>query len=137
MIVFDLLCDEGHRFEAWFRSSESFEAQAAAGEIACPMCHGHKVTKAPMAPRVARSGAEPRLSSATAIAEDPIARLRRMVESTCEDVGPRFAKEARRIHDGEAERRGIYGEASIEEARALRDDGINCQAMPWWQRRND
>lgn len=142
MIVFDLACGEGHRFEAWFRSNDSFEDQAAAGEIVCPLCHDREIAKAPMAPRVARSAAEPEARVPKEIAGNDeaaraIARLRRMIESTCEDVGPRFAEEARRIHDGDAERRGIYGEASAEEASALRDDGIFCQPMPWWQRRDD
>lgn len=66
-----------------------------------------------------------------------LARLRETIETTCEDVGPRFADEARRIHFGEAEERGIYGEASAKEAAALREDGIVCQVLPWWQRRND
>lgn len=141
MIVFDLACGEGHRFEAWFRSNDSFEAQAAAGEIACPLCHGRKIAKAPMAPRVAKSAATTVERTGADIARNArtvraIAKLRRMIESTCEDVGPRFAEEARRIHYGEGDRRGIYGEASAEEVGALRDDGIPCQPMPWWQRRD-
>jgi hypothetical protein len=144
VIVFDLACDEGHRFEAWFRSSETFASQLAAGELACPLCRSPRVAKAPMAPRLSRGSAV----AAEPVGDPPAAkhgedvvpalsRLRAVIEATCDDVGTRFAAEARRINYGEAAERGIYGEASKEEALALREDGIVCQVLPWWQRRND
>ncbi|MBL8658556.1 MAG: DUF1178 family protein [Rhodospirillales bacterium] len=170
MIVFDLACASGHRFEAWFLSGASFDEQADAGALVCPLCGNTDVIKAPMAPRVARSArsrakigqaaeaeasaGEPGGGTAAAAASGPVpapgdrlhvdadvvakvlSRLRATIESTCEDVGPRFAEEARRIHFGETSERGIYGEASAEEAAALREDGIVCQVLPWWRRRD-
>ena len=169
MIVFDLACGAGHRFEAWFRSGASFDEQAAAGALSCPLCSDSTITKAPMAPRVGRrthdrpderresaeeaqpaadeagkgsavSNAPLRTSSSPPVPEamaKALSHIRATIEATCEDVGPRFAEEARRIHFGEADSRGIYGEASAEDAAALRDEGIACQSLPWWRRRND
>lgn len=147
MIVFDLSCGDGHRFEAWFRSGAAFDEQAEAGILVCPVCRDTRISKAPMAPRVALAvDAAAPLPAPAPAAELPqprdgtaktLARLRGLIESNCEDVGSRFAEEARRIHFGEKEPRGIYGEASSEEAAALREDGIDYQVLPWWQRRND
>jgi hypothetical protein len=146
MIVFDLACGDGHRFEAWFRSGAAFDEQAEAGILVCPICRDTQISKAPMAPRVTRT------SEAAAAPPPPpppelprprdemaknLARLRGLIEANCEDVGSRFAEEARRIHFGEKEARGIYGEASSDEAAALREDGIDYQVLPWWQRRDD
>jgi hypothetical protein len=144
MIVFDLSCSDGHRFEAWFRSGAAFDEQAEAGILVCPVCRDTRISKAPMAPRVARAAGA--VAAPPAAEERPqpkdetaknLARLRGLIEANCEDVGSRFAEEARRIHFGEKEARGIYGEASSEEAAALREDGISYQVLPWWQRRND
>jgi hypothetical protein len=146
MIVFDLSCGDGHRFEAWFRSGAAFDEQAEAGILVCPVCRDTRISKAPMAPRVARAvdAAAAPLPAPAAKPPQPrdetaktLARLRGLIEANCEDVGSRFAEEARRIHFGEKEPRGIYGEASSEEAAALREDGIDYQVLPWWQRRND
>lgn len=142
MIVFDLACSDGHRFEAWFRSNAAFDEQAEAGVLVCPICRDTRISKAPMAPRLSRAAQEPPPSTGKHAAEkeDParmLARLRDLIEANCEDVGTRFAEEARRIHFGETTARAIYGEASNEEATALREDGIECQILPWWQRRND
>jgi hypothetical protein len=143
MIVFDLACGDGHRFEAWFRSSAAFDEQARAGGLACPVCRGTQITKAPMAPRVARASTgapvPPAGDKRAAEKEDTaqvLTRLRDLIEASCEDVGSRFAEEARRIHFGETTARGIYGEASSEEAAALREDGIDYRVLPWWQRRD-
>jgi hypothetical protein len=144
VIVFDLSCSDGHRFEAWFRSGAAFDEQAEAGILVCPVCRDTRISKAPMAPRVARAAgvlAAPPVAEERPQPEDEtaknLARLRGLIEANCEDVGSRFAEEARRIHFGEKEARGIYGEASSEEAAALREDGIDYQILPWWQRRND
>lgn len=143
MIVFDLACSDGHRFEAWFRSGSAFDEQAEAGILVCPICRDTQISKAPMAPRVARApGSEPELGrDPQPLAKSELAknltRLRGLIEANCEDVGSRFAEEARRIHFGEIEARGIYGEASREEAAGLREDGISYQVLPWWQRRDD
>lgn len=141
MIVFDLVCSDGHRFETWFRSNAAFEEQAEAGVLVCPICRDTRISKAPMAPRLSRAAEEPPPArDKHPAAEDPtarmLARLRGLIEANCEDVGTRFAEEARRIHFGETTARAIYGEASNEGATALREDGIECQILPWWQRRN-
>lgn len=143
MIVFDLACSDGHRFEAWFHSGDAFDEQAEAGVLVCPVCRGTEISKAPMAPRVARAVAtgEPApVGEKQPAKDDPaqtLARLRGLIEANCEDVGSRFAEEARRIHFGETAPHGIYGEASSKDAAALREDGIDYQVLPWWQRRND
>lgn len=142
MIVFDLACGDGHRFEAWFRSGAAFDEQQEAGVLVCPVCQDTRIIKAPMAPRLARAAAGPPPAAEKGAPEKKdLARaltgLRSLIEANCEDVGGRFAEEARRIHFGETAARGIYGEASREEAAALREDGIDYQVLPWWQRRDD
>ncbi len=127
MIVFDLKCADGHVFEAWFRDGETFDAQAAAGEVACPVCGDTAVAKAPMAPNVARK-ARAREAEQTA---RKLRALREHVEKTCEHVGERFPEEARKIHHGEVDKRGIYGEASLDEARALTEEGIEFGWLPF------
>src|SRR5476649_1842787 len=105
MILFALRCAADHEFEGWFRDGATFDRQSAAGKIACPHCGDKSVTKAPMAPRVARSRDADAPSPAqirTALQE-----LRRHIEANCDYVGERFAEEARRIHYGESDPRGI------------------------------
>jgi hypothetical protein len=130
MILFSLRCTSGHEFEAWFRDGNGFETQRNAGEIACPHCGAAEVEKAVMAPRIGRSREKtPAMSPAqlrTALVE-----LRRQVETNCAYVGERFAEEARRIHYGEADPHGIYGEASAEESRELAEEGISFGRIPW------
>jgi hypothetical protein len=131
MILFALRCAHGHEFEGWFRDSGGFEAQQKATEIACPHCGDTSVEKAVMAPRLVRSReAEP---PAVALAEmrKALTELRRQIETHCDYVGGRFAEEARRIHYGETDPHGIYGEASGEESRALADEGISFGQIPW------
>ncbi len=130
MILFALRCASGHEFEAWFRDGDGFEAQLKAGEVACPHCGDAQVEKAVMAPRIGRSrGKTPALSPAQMRAA--LVELRRQVETNCDYVGERFAEEARRIHHGEADPHGIYGEASLEESRELADEGISFGRIPW------
>ena len=130
MIRFSLRCASNHKFEAWFRSGDGYEAQQKAGEISCPECGDTHVEKALMAPSIGRSReAGPPMSPAqlrTALVE-----LRRQVESHCDYVGPQFAEEARRIHYGESDPRGIYGEASESESRELAEEGIKFGRIPW------
>lgn len=140
MILFQLKCAENHQFEAWFRDGATFEAQSGSGTIECPHCGDRHVVKAPMAPRVVKqtSKAEAAERRAREVARqilDAVNALRDHVEQTCEYVGDRFADEARRIHDGEAEGRGIYGEATKDEAEELDDEGIEYARIPWFQRR--
>ncbi len=129
MIHYQLKCQAAHGFEGWFRNSDTFEKQAASGEIACPVCNDTKVDRAPMAPMVAKSQAQ-EMPSPVRVRE-ALRTLRRAVEGSCEHVGDRFAEEARKIHYGETEARGIYGGATAEEATALREEGIEFGQIPW------
>ena len=130
MILFTLRCTQGHEFDGWFRDGDGFEAQQQAGEIDCPHCGDTAVEKAVMAPRLGRSKeAKPPLSPGQLRAA--LVELRRQVESNCDYVGGRFAEEARRIHYGEVDPRGIYGEASDVESRELADEGIQFGRVPW------
>ncbi|MDJ0970112.1 MAG: DUF1178 family protein [Kiloniellales bacterium] len=142
MIRFDLRCRRDHHFEGWFRDNAAYEAQAAAGDLNCPVCGSVKVEKAIMAPRLAK-GTDGRKSQPGGVpmakggsSEDAKAlraaleKLRDHVESTCDDVGEAFPEEARKIHYGEAEARGIYGQASEPEAEALAEEGIDFSRLP-------
>ena len=132
MIVYELRCGAGHGFEAWFRNSDAFDQQKAAGQVACPDCGDSAVDKAPMAPRIGRSDrANPEQMRAVM---SKIAELNKHIADTCDYVGQAFPEEARKIHYGEVEHREIYGEASHEEASALRDEGIAVAAIPWVRR---
>jgi len=151
MIVYALTCGAGHHFDAWFPGSAAFDRQRQDGVLSCPVCGDGDVRKAPMAPHIARGGDAPAVPADAA--PDPqaagpggpsaeaLARLttlmRHHLEASCEDVGARFPEEARRMHYGESESRGIYGEASPSEASDLRDEGITALPLPWFVRRND
>ena len=130
MILFTLRCAAGHEFEGWFRDGDRFEAQQKAGEIACPHCGDAQVDKALMAPNIGRSRDKtPPISPAQMRAA--LVELRRQVETNCAYVGERFAEEARKIHYGEVDPRGIYGEASPDESRELAEEGISVGRIPW------
>lgn len=148
MILFKLKCAADHEFEGWFRDNAAYDRQQSRGLIACPACGTNHVEKALMAPRLGRSHkatAEAMPPSLPTRSEAPVdapppspAQLRRAlqmlrhhVETHCEDVGKGFAAEARRIHNGEAEARGIYGEAEPAEAKALTEEGIDVTCIPW------
>jgi hypothetical protein len=142
MILFQLACANDHRFEAWFRDSAAFDRQCAAGDIGCPFCASARVSKAPMAPHVVKSAAkadnaEDRAQKVTRELMEVMENLRRHVEDKCDYVGVDFPEEARRIHYGEADPRGIYGEASENEASALKEEGIEVHRFPWLNRRNN
>ena len=156
MIHYQLQCGEGHGFDGWFNNSASFDEQARRGLLECPVCADTKVQRALMTPSVPRKGRAKR-----AVADQPQAaapalpapaptpapaamttqmpdhvramlqRLRSEVEKNCDYVGGSFADEARRIHRGESDRRGIYGEASPTETEALADEGIEVSRIPW------
>lgn len=130
MILFTLRCNNGHEFEGWFRDGGGFEAQRGAGEIACPECGDTSVEKAVMAPRLGRSR-ETMPAITPAQFRAALVEFRRQVETNCDYVGNRFAEEARRIHYGEIDPHGIYGEASEEESRELSDEGISFGRIPW------
>ena len=139
MIVYELKCSGGHVFEGWFRDAATFDRQAAAGKVPCAVCGDSQVAKAPMAPRLAkRRGADDAGSKPGLPAEvmKTLTELRQKIESECDYVGERFVEEARRIHYGEVEKRGIYGEASDDQAKELVDEGIDVKKIPWPPRRD-
>ncbi|MDA8231603.1 MAG: DUF1178 family protein [Magnetospirillum sp.] len=132
MILFELRCSHDHHFEAWFRDGAAYDAQAQAGEIACPECGSAEVSKAIMAPRInsARGEAVDVGEGARAL-RHALRELRRAVERNCDYVGDRFPEEARKIFYGEVEPRAIYGEASAEQAVALEEEGVEVGRIPW------
>lgn len=156
MIRFSLRCAEAHEFESWFKDSAAFDRMSAAGLVECPVCGDTHVTKALMAPAIRKApGVKGRAEAPPAVPAKPqpsapaapagrvaagplpaqmlalLQRMRAEVEKNCDYVGPDFAEEARRIHQGEAEARGIYGEATEEETEALREEGIEVAQLPW------
>lgn len=145
MIIFDLSCDSAHRFEGWFASRAEFDRQQAQGLINCPRCSSSQVRLVPSAVHVASGGRDekPRITPTPATAlpvQQPLAILRRLVDAlvaTSEDVGPRFAEEARRIHYEESPARSIRGRATVEEREALLDEGIDVIPLPALPGRDD
>ena len=135
MIKYSVRCDKDHVFEAWFKDSATFDAQSKSGDIVCPQCGNNLVVKAPMAPRIVKSQQSDvsQESRAREVAErilEAAVEMRKEVEENCDYVGDHFADEARKIHYGEADERGIYGEASDEETQKLDDEGINVIKLP-------
>ena len=147
MILYQLRCRKAHDFEAWFRDGDTYERQAASGDVACPYCGTTHVAKAPMAPRIGASlgdapapaavegPAEGRAKEVAAKILAAVEGVREHVEENAEYVGDEFADEARRIKRGEAEKRDIYGEASEAEAGKLDDEGIPVFRLPFLRRR--
>jgi hypothetical protein len=133
MILFTLRCTSSHQFEAWFRDGEAFEAQQQAGEIACPHCGDSQVEKALMAPHIGRSRQRSGPPVTPTQMKAMLIAMRRQVEQNCDYVGERFAEEARRIHHGEVDPHGIYGEATKEESQTLAEEGIEFGRIPWIQ----
>lgn len=132
MILFELRCANDHHFEGWFRDNAAYDAQASAGEIACPVCGSAEVGKAIMAPRLNKArGSDLDARDLAASMRRMLGDIRRKVEETCENVGERFPEEARRIHYGETEARPIYGEATPDEAKALEEEGVEVARIPW------
>jgi hypothetical protein len=133
MILFTLRCASDHEFEGWFRDGDTFDAQQQAGEIACPHCGDTKVEKAVMAPHIGRSRESKGPPVSPAQMKAMLLAMRQQVEQNCDYVGERFAEEARRIHYGEVDPRGIYGEATTEESQALAEEGVEFGRIPWVQ----
>jgi hypothetical protein len=138
--VFNLRCAREHSFEGWFASTEEFDSQQARKLIGCPICDSHDVVKAPSAPYIGSGASEP----ATAVAvRQPAAlptpaqlqaafvKMAREIAANTEDVGERFAEEARRIHYNEVPERGIRGVASKDEAQSLEEEGISVMPLPF------
>ena len=133
MIRFALTCHQGHGFDAWFSSGDSYDEQIEAGAIVCPACGSAEVEKAPMAPAVLRGKGKSKKKPTEGEQKQTYAFLKDMREhlkANADDVGKAFAEEARRMHYGEAETRSIYGEASSEEAKALQEEGIPAVPLP-------
>ena len=159
MIVFDLKCEHDHQFEAWFKSSSAYDEQLTAGLVTCPYCESAQISKAPMAPNVAAKGnqttrgvaqrdeeslptkpenadavlsgaGDAKLAELASEAQKVFDKLKIHVEENCDYVGGNFASEARKIHYGESEERGIYGETSIEEAQELLEEGVDVMPLP-------
>jgi len=135
MISFDLKCSKGHEFESWFQSGDAFDRLVKAKQVNCPICGDINITKALMAPAV--SGTKKNKESNSSITTNAVdymnamRTIRRQIEENSDYVGKQFAEEARKIHYGEADERNIYGEATKEEADALKDEGIECERVPW------
>ncbi|MEX1306280.1 MAG: DUF1178 family protein [Rhodovibrionaceae bacterium] len=123
MIRYDLTCRNDHAFEGWFQNSAAYDAQRKLRKVACPVCGSAKIDKQIMAPSVGKKG---ELQQAQAA----LAKLQSYVEENCEYVGPRFPEEARRIHYGETDPRGIYGEATPQEASELAEEGVRVARLP-------
>jgi len=160
MILFDIKCSDGHIFEAWFQNNEAYESQVERDLVECPLCGSTKTSKSLMAPNISQKGEIDRFtpeavgehqdhkvmvsahSEATneVSSEDvkraldhmhnTMAKFRRQVEKSCEYVGNDFAEEARKIHSGEGEKRGIYGETTIRETEELLEEGIDILPVP-------
>jgi len=134
MIKYALSCDQDHAFEGWFGSSSDYDDQAARGLVDCPICGSSGVRKQIMSPAVAgtkaRSSAPEPSADMREMMTTALGEMRRQVEEKFDYVGDSFAKEARDIHDGKSEDRGIYGEASPAEVKALVEDGIRVAPLP-------
>ena len=153
MIHYQLRCTQEHEFDGWFKDSAAFDRQAKRGLVECPHCGDSKVTRALMTPAVPKkssqlpapapmpeavvksgrqgAGAAKGGTKLPAEVKAMLQRLRAEVEKNCDYVGPEFADEARKIHRGESDKRGIYGETTQAEAEALADEGIEVSSIPW------
>jgi hypothetical protein len=133
MIRYALACEHDHEFEGWFAASGDFDDQQARGLVECPVCGSKAVRKAIMAPAVAgtkRRGQDPAPADSRAMMMEAMGRIRQHVEENFDDVGDAFASEARAIHEGRSEDRGIYGQATPTEIRKLVEDGVPVAPMP-------
>ncbi len=133
MIRYALTCDHDHEFEGWFGSSVDFDDQQGRGLLECPLCASKQVRKQIMAPAVAgtkKTVREIPAAKMQAMMMEAAGRLRAHVEENFDDVGDAFASEARAIHEGRAEDRGIYGQASPKEVRELVEDGVPVAPLP-------
>ena len=155
MIKYQLICDQKHEFEGWFQDSAAYDEQAANGLLCCPLCDSDQVKRALMTPNLAspkrRESTAPSATSRAGHAAPPhrapvlqaeqvqaygaalseLRQLRQKIVKDCRDVGDNFAQEARKIHYGDSEAEGIYGQATQEERESLKDEGIEIFDMPW------
>jgi len=145
MIVFDLVCREGHRFEGWFASSEDFSGQQASGLVACPQCGSSEIGKAPMAPAVPRKGNQKTAGSKpetipvaggapppeVAQALEKLAKMQAEALKSSKYVGEKFAEQSRAMHYGEREAETIHGKATPRQAKELHEEGIPVAPLPF------
>jgi hypothetical protein len=163
MILYRLRCSQGHEFESWFKDSKTYERQEKKSLIGCAVCGDSKVARAIMSPRIGKKGGVAEIEAPEAATPAPaptpeqqqaqqkmaalarhmpkelreaLLKVRAEVEKNCEHVGQKFADEARKIHYGESDKRGIYGETSDKEAEELADEGIEFGRLPWVPRGN-
>ena len=131
MIRYDLICRHDHSFEGWFSSSDDYENQRKNRLIQCPVCGSAKIEKAIMAPNVSTSRKkEDTAKKQLAMMNEMASKIREEIASKCDDVGDSFAEEARAMHYGEKPERGIYGQATADEAEELQDEGIAALPLP-------
>jgi len=134
LIRFSLHCDRAHDFEGWFRSNDDFDTQKKRGFVECPSCGSSKVEKALMAPAVSTGRKKEKIALAMGEAQKQamaeLKALSQKMRDNADYVGDKFAEEARKIHFGETEARGIYGEATADEAKGLIDDGVEFMPIP-------
>jgi hypothetical protein len=165
MILYRLRCSQGHEFDSWFKDSKTYERQEKKSLVGCAVCGDAKVTRALMAPRLGTKGnkkstAVTTVEAPAAVAPPPevqqaqqqqmaaiarqmpkelreaLVKVRSEIEKNCEHVGDKFAEEARKIHYGESDKRGIYGETTDKEAEELAEEGIEFGRLPWVPRGN-
>lgn len=133
MIRYALACEADHQFEGWFSVSSDFDDQTARGLLTCPVCDSRAVRKQIMSPSVAGASKRedgPAPHAVRAMMMEAMSQMRRHVETNFDYVGDRFAREARAIHEGKSEERGIYGEATPKEVKALVADGVPITPLP-------
>ena len=138
MIKYSLVCENDHEFEGWFGSSADYDAQRKRKLVSCPACGSVSVSKALMAPGVSGTkkkdqNAMPMAAMSPQLPAEMVSKLREIkahIEKTSENVGDRFPEEARKIHYGEVEERGIYGKATVDEAVELAEEGVNVMPIP-------
>lgn len=135
MIQYNLKCDEGHVTQSWFKSAAAYDTLEASGHLTCSVCGSAKISKALMAPSVQNhkddQAPQPMLHSPEADVERAIAELRTKVEETSDYVGESFVQEARAMHLGDVPERSIYGEARLDQAKELIDDGVPLMPLPF------
>lgn len=135
MIRYSLICENAHDFEGWFSESADFDRQKESGFLACPVCGSLDISKVLMAPSISTARHKEKIG-ALAVNEaqkEAAAKLKEIIASiraNSEDVGERFPEEARKIHYGETEARGIIGQASLNEVNSLIDEGIEIAPLP-------
>ncbi|HZP98082.1 MAG TPA: DUF1178 family protein [Reyranella sp.] len=159
MILYRLRCSKGHEFDSWFKDSKTYDRQEKKSLIGCAICGDARVSRALMTPGLGTKGNKKRTDMPAVPAPTPVQnqaeqrmaalarhmpkelreallKVRAEVEKSCEHVGDKFAEEARKIHYGESDKRGIYGETTDDEARALAEEGIEFGRLPWIPRGN-